>query len=495
MKAVMIMYDSLNRRFLSPYGNSEVITPNFRRLAEHCVTFDNFFTGSLPCMPARRELHTGRLNFLHRSWSPFEPFDESMPRMLSEHGIWSHLVTDHCHYWEAGGANYWTNYSSFAFIRGQEGDQWKSDPADFDGPLAPRQQDVINRRYMEEEAEACHVRSFETGMEFLKEHHDKDGWFLQLEYFDPHEPFFVPEKYRKLYSDKDVKHDWPEYRKYTEEEQDVTEDFLISYKALVTMCDAYLGKILDFFDEHDLWKDTMLMVNTDHGFLLGEKGYFGKNYPPVYDELANIPFFLHDPRHPEKDGTRCEALAQTPDIACTVLDFFHIEKGKHMTGKSVLPLLSGEEKIHDSVLYGYFGMHVNVTDGQYTYMKAAETEDNKPLYQYTLMPAHIKKYMHAEEIRQADNTLCRDLAFTDHIPVLRIPVDEKYDKKRYYSYSGHKQYGTMLFDRIKDPGQEHPLSDEKAEERMKQLMVKDMQEAEAPAEQYIRLGLEETAKE
>ncbi len=489
MKAVMIMYDSLNRRYLEPYGNREVITPNFTRLAEHSVVFDSFFTGSMPCMPARRELHTGRLNFLHRSWGPFEPFDESMPAMLAEHGVYSHLITDHCHYWEAGGANYWTNYSSFEFIRGQEGDQWKSDPEDFDGPLTPRQQDKINRKYMDEEAEYVHARSFEKGMEFLKEHHESDNWFLQLEYFDPHEPFFVPDEYRKLYSDQEVQDDWPEYRIYGDDEAQKAEGFRISYKGLVTMCDRYLGKILDFFDQYDLWKDTLLIVNTDHGFMLGEKGFFGKNYMPVYDELANIPFFIHDPRHPECDGTCCRALAQTPDIACTILDFFGIEKGKHMTGESVLQLLDGREKIHDCILFGYFGMHVNVTDGRYTYMRCASAPDNRPLYQYTLMPAHIKKYMHAEEIRQADDELCRDLEFADHIPVLRIPVDEQYDKKRYYSYSGHMKYGTMLFDRQTDPKQEHPLEDLETEEKMKKKMIRAMEEAEAPDEQYIRLGL------
>ena len=70
MKTVLIMYDSLNKLSLQPYGNREIITPNFQRLARHSVTFDNFFAGSLPCMPARRELQTGRLNFLHRSWTP-----------------------------------------------------------------------------------------------------------------------------------------------------------------------------------------------------------------------------------------------------------------------------------------------------------------------------------------------------------------------------------------------------------------------------------------
>lgn len=43
----------------------------------------------------------------------------------------------------------------------------------------------------------------------------------------------------------------------------------LEYAALMTMCDKYLYKILDKMDEYNLWKDTMLIVNTDHGYLIG----------------------------------------------------------------------------------------------------------------------------------------------------------------------------------------------------------------------------------
>ena len=66
MKAIMVMYDSLNRHLLQPYGCQWTQTENFQRLAEHTVVFDNCWVGSMPCMPARRELHTGRYNFLHQ---------------------------------------------------------------------------------------------------------------------------------------------------------------------------------------------------------------------------------------------------------------------------------------------------------------------------------------------------------------------------------------------------------------------------------------------
>ena len=67
MRAIIVFYDSLNRRYLPCYNpQTTTIAPNFERLAERSVTFDNSYVGSMPCIPARRELHTGCTNFLHR---------------------------------------------------------------------------------------------------------------------------------------------------------------------------------------------------------------------------------------------------------------------------------------------------------------------------------------------------------------------------------------------------------------------------------------------
>ena len=82
MRTIFLLFDSLNRRSLEPYGGNTVRTPNFSRLAERCVTFDNHYVGSLPCMPARREFMTGRYNFLYRGWGPIEPYDDVLPREL-----------------------------------------------------------------------------------------------------------------------------------------------------------------------------------------------------------------------------------------------------------------------------------------------------------------------------------------------------------------------------------------------------------------------------
>ena len=129
MKTVFVLFDSLNRHMLGAYGGTRIPTPNFDRLAERCVTFDRHYVGSMPCIPARRDMLTGRLSFLHRSWGPMEPFDNAFPVQLYQAGVYSHLVTDHYHYWEDGGATYHNRYDSYEFVRGQEGDAVESDGA------------------------------------------------------------------------------------------------------------------------------------------------------------------------------------------------------------------------------------------------------------------------------------------------------------------------------------------------------------------------------
>ena len=82
MKTVFVLFDSLNRLMLEPYGCKILNTPNFVRLSEKSYTFDTHYIGSMPCMPARRDMQTGRHSFLHRSWGPIEPYDNSFPELF-----------------------------------------------------------------------------------------------------------------------------------------------------------------------------------------------------------------------------------------------------------------------------------------------------------------------------------------------------------------------------------------------------------------------------
>lgn len=195
MRCVFLLFDSLNRHLLGPYGGTRIPTPNFDRLAARSVVFDNHYVGSMPCMPARRDMQTGRLSFLHRSWGPLEPFDNAFPEILAKHGVYSHLVTDHAHYFEDGGGTYHNRYDSFEFIRGQEGDAWKAmvqppwerlrekyhERQYGEAQRSYFRKNMVNREYIRSEADFPSVQCFAAGLEFLETNRTADNWLLQIE--------------------------------------------------------------------------------------------------------------------------------------------------------------------------------------------------------------------------------------------------------------------------------------------------------------------------
>lgn len=487
MKAIMVMFDSLNRHMLPPYGCGWVYAPNFKRLSERSATFDNCYVGSMPCMPARRELHTGRYNFLHRGWGPIEPFDDSMPEILKNNGIHSHLVSDHNHYWEDGGCTYHTRYSTWEISRGQEGDPWKGDLRKIEIPnhIGSRgdiwgRQDWINRTYIKDEKEHPQAKTFALGLEFIEANHGEDNWFLQIETFDPHEPFFSCEKYRAMYPHEyDGPHfDWPYYKR-VQETKDQVEHCRYEYAALVSMCDEYLGKLLDLMDGYGLWKDTMLIVNTDHGFLLSEHEWWGKCVQPFYSEIVKTPLFIWDPRS-LVCGERRKSLVQTIDLAPTLLEYFGLDIPENMEGKPLKDTVANDRPVREAALFGIHGGHVNCTDGRYVYMRGPAKPGNTPLYNYTLMPTHMRQRFTADELKTAE--LVDPFSFTKDCPVLKIKSGGWYGIDFF-------EFGTLLFDLEKDPEQENPIDDKELEEMMKKHLVRLMKSNDAPVEQYERLGL------
>ncbi|WP_194923030.1 sulfatase-like hydrolase/transferase [Catenulispora pinisilvae] len=488
MKAVMVMFDSLNRRFLPPYGAADWIhAPNFTRLAERTATFENCYAGSMPCMPARRELHTGRYNFLHRSWGPLEPFDDSCPEMLREQaGVHTHLVTDHQHYWEDGGATYHNRYRTYEFFRGQEGDAWKGHVADPEIPESLRsmrgekwRQDWVNRSHMPTETEQPQTLTFDAGLEFISTNKDQDTWFLQIETFDPHEPFFSHQPYKDLYPHEydGPQYDWPDYRMVLETPEQV-EHVRLEYAALLSMCDRSLGRVLDAFDEYRLWDDTLLIVCTDHGFLLGEHGWWGKNVQPWYDETIHTPLFIWDPRS-RVAGERRASLVQTIDIGPTLLEFFGVDRTPDMLGRPLRETVADDTPVRAAGIFGAFGGHVSVTDGRYVYMRACVEASNTPLFEHTLMPTHMAARFRPEELRSAELVPGGTFAFTKGVPVLKAPG---------WAISPAR-FGSLLFDLESDPDQQSPVVDDDLELRMAGLLVETMRTADAPASQYLRLGL------
>jgi arylsulfatase A-like enzyme len=497
MKAIIVMFDSLNRHLLQTYGCDWTVTPNFQRLADRALTFDKSYVGSMPCMPARRDLHTGRLNFLHRSWGPLEPWDDSCMEMLKDAGIHTHMVTDHQHYWEEGaGGNYLTKYSTHEMIRGQEGDPHY---AMFPPPEPPpnargrnaatdfwHAQDRVNRTRIKTPDDMPIAQTFSAGVDFIERHAQTDNWLLQIETFDPHEPFFTLDEHREVYADfyeksRHVLWDWPGYSFVRESEEEIAL-MRHNYAALLTLCDAQLGRILDAMDTHDLWKDTLLAVWTDHGFSLGEHDCWAKCWLPFYEEVAHTPFFVWDPRH-KVAGERRSALVQpSVDLAPTLLEFFGLEATSDMTGQSLGPVIKNDTPVHGTLLFGQYGHQVNITDGRYVYMRGPANEENRPLNEYTLMPAHMRHAFRPNEFEGA--RLAEPFSFTKGIAPLSLPACD------WKVSNSHPDRGaTRLYDLAEDPLQKHPIENPELEAHFCATILEHFDKLDAPLEQRERLGL------
>lgn len=417
-----------------------------------------------------------------------------MPKILKKNGIYTHITTDHWHYWEEGGGVYLNQYNSYEFVRGQEGDPFKG-LVDFDVPehIGGRKdfcgrQEFINRHYMKEEKDHPIVQNFSNGLQFIEENHEQDNWYLQLENYDPHEPFFATDEYNDMYPDdyEGVMFDWPGYHTVVETPEQV-EHCVNRYKALVTMCDAYLGKVLDMMDKYDLWKDTMLIVNTDHGFMLSQHNWWGKMMMPYYDELAHTPLFIWDPRV-KAAGVRRNALVQTIDLAPTLLEYFGQEIPKDMQGHPLRETMESDKAVREYALFGQHGTHVNITDGRYVYMRCPLPGREQELYNYIIEPTSYPNAITTEEMKTAQ--FHEGFSFTKGCPVMRIRGGYGI-RTLGFPPKSLMEYGTLLYDLETDPQQEHPLDDQETEERMIRAMVRLMKENDAPGEQYVRLGLED----
>jgi hypothetical protein len=230
-------------------------------------------------------------------------------------------------------------------------------------------------------------------------------------------------------------------------------------------------------DELNLWEDTLLIVHTDHGFLLSEHDWWGKCAQPFYNEIAHIPLFIWDPRR-KLQGSRRSALVQTIDIAPTLLNFFGAPIPSDMQGHPIGPVIENDTPLREAGLYGVHGGHVNITDGRYVYMRAPSRPENAPLFNYTLMPTHMRNLFTVSELQ--DIQLAGPFPFSKGCQVMKIPGKPWMDPH---------PFGTLLYDLASDPAQLHPIPDAIIENRMIKHLLRLMHENDAPLEQYERLGL------
>ncbi len=489
MKTVFIILDTIRRDYLESYGNAWVKTPAISRLAREGVVFDNHWVGSLPCMPARREFMTGRPNFIYRGWGPIEPYDDTLPRELRKKNIFTHLITDHDHYFELGGENYHTAFNTWEFFRGQENDPWASF---VDAHALPEHRGKLsrenwhNRQKQKREEDFSGPRTAASAIAWLEENKKSDNWFLQVEIFDPHEPFTCAERWKALYPhDWDGPlYDWPEYGLVKDDPRAV-EHIRKSYAALLSQTDHWVGKLFDKLQDLGIWDDTLVVFTTDHGTMLAEHDYYMKNVMPMYNEIVTIPLIMKLPGGAEK-GRRISQMTQTIDLMPTFLDFFRVPSPPHVYGASIFKTLENQ-KIREDGIFGYFGKAMNLSDGRFVYMRNPVNDDAGPLFAYTAMPvAGLNSYFPRSLNERME--MGRYFGHTYNMPLYKIP--QKGDIPLPPAGAPGFQNRHFLFDLSVDPRQENPLEDPVREKLFCDRIRTHLKALEAPQEQYTRLGLE-----
>ncbi len=108
------------------------------------------------------------------------------------------------------------------------------------------------------------------------------------------------------------------------------------YDERINTADDALKPLLDFVDQPEMKRKTVVIITSDHGEEFQEHGEFGHDYN-LYNTSTYIPFIIAAPKIQRSINN---SLAQVTDIFPTVLDLVGIPKPR-VEGKSLLPLLVG----------------------------------------------------------------------------------------------------------------------------------------------------------
>jgi arylsulfatase A-like enzyme len=498
--AIVVLLDSLNRHMISSYGGTEFDTPNLQRFAARALRFDCHLAGSLPCMPARHDILVGSQDFLWRPWGSVEVWEDALTYHLRQAGVTTMLVSDHPHLFEAGGENYHTDFTAWEYLRGHEGDPWRTRPdpswmgtPEEAVPCARRPMPYdISRTWFRDESDYPGPKTMTAAAAWLRANHDAHSRFmLFVDEFDPHEPFDTPEPWAGRY---DLgwtgsRLIWPPYSRRTLADGVLNErearHVRANYGAKLSMIDHWFGRILDVLDETGLWSETAVIVTTDHGHYLGEHDLFGKPASTVYREIGHIPLLI---AWPGVAAGNVGALTATVDIHATLADLFGVTSGHTVHGRSLIPLIFGDRtSVREHALYGVWGREVGVSDGRWRYSRGP-AGDNFPLAMWSNRWSTMPLYGQGREVfPRPDRRAALDFMPGSEVPVIRQPFQPG-DLLPYWAGDGRTD-GTRLFDTAEDPAETRDLAGTPAEKAAVELLRAGLEDIEAPPEQLQRLGL------
>lgn len=346
---LFIVVDDLNNS-LGCYGHSVVKSPNIDRLAARGVRFDRAYCQFTVCNPSRTSFLTGlrpdSTGILNNT-TPFRsklPDAVTLPQLFRKNGYFTACVGKVFH--------------STKNMDDSQAWDVTSDPKGT--PLGKQGQGrnltggrVKWCRWLAAQGDDDDQPDGQVAAEAvgLLEQHRHNPFFIAVGFHKPHDPFIAPKRYFDLYPlerlqpPKDppdrsaelgqaIGSGWKaEFDRFTDRERC---EFMRAYYAGISFMDAQAGKIIAVLDRLELWQNTIVVFFSDHGYHLGERGWWNKN--TVFELSARAPLIVVTPEMKRK-GKSCSQIVEFVDIYPTLADLCGLSTPANLDGTSFKPLL------------------------------------------------------------------------------------------------------------------------------------------------------------
>ena len=393
MNIILVVFDSLRKDCVGVYGSppwGKVHTPHFDAFAKQSLVMTRMYPESLPTLPTRRALYTGRRVYpFHNAdfrlrgdfvgapgWGPIPEDLDTLAEMLQRAGYRTALIADVYHMFKPS-KNYWRGFDQWTFLRGQESDTARSGPrltqAELDHWLPREMQNdwtiefiqrcLTNMRDRVREEDYFAPRVLKEAALWLEQNRDADRFFLTVESFDPHEPWLVPPHYREMY----LKDDGQEQVKSGYEDTSRLSEALLrrtqaNVSGAVTLCDRWFGYFLESMRVLGLLDNTLVIFTADHGHSIGDRNYMGKRGYPSMPEVYDVPLMIRFPKA-EHAGASSNMFINHTDITAAILDAAGVQPAQPLDGRHFLAdALAGKPGPRGHVTIGWGSTPTVITD-------------------------------------------------------------------------------------------------------------------------------------
>ena len=156
---------------------------------------------------------------------------------------------------------------------------------------------------------------------------------------DPHYPYIPPEEYLEEFSSRQKAFEFNLSANYNNPSKEENAVFKKLYTGEVKYTDACIGEFLNYLEQKNILKKSLVILAADHGHAFMEHKRFGHAYDILYNEVLHVPLIIYGLSLREKINSPVQLL----DIPPTIVDLLKLKKPRSFMGKSLLDIIKGDQ--------------------------------------------------------------------------------------------------------------------------------------------------------